>query len=148
MKYQPLIKRFPCVCQLKFATGASNSQSQTRDVAKLFRFKKSSTVILTNIVSIDGQLISMDSWVQLLTTNKTLRYIKQNLINTDRYASENSIVPVVMKHFFNFFEIRVNYPSNSVSQMLAFACTFHKVKGFALPSIVVSSNLNRQKKFS
>ena len=49
---------------------------ETRDVAKLFRFKKSSTVILTNIVSIDGQLISMDSWVQLLTTNKTLRYIK------------------------------------------------------------------------
>ena len=46
------------VCQSKLATVANRSQSQAGGLAKLFRFKKSSRVMLTTNVSIDDHLVN------------------------------------------------------------------------------------------
>ena len=69
-------------------------------------------------------------------------------MRSNRYASKNNTVPIVRN------EINCSASLNSgptihqtqLSLMPALACTVHKVQGLTLSSIVVSSNLNRQKK--
>ena len=46
------------VCQAKLATFANRSHSQTDGLAKLFRLKKSSRVMLTTNASIDDRLVN------------------------------------------------------------------------------------------
>ena len=56
---EPILDRNPPgVCQSKLATVANKSQSQTGGFARLFRFKKSSRVMLTANVTTDDRLIN------------------------------------------------------------------------------------------
>ena len=145
-----LDKNPPGVCQLKLATVVNRSQSQTDGLAKLFGFKKSSRVILTINFSIDdrlvnGQLGTIVGTKQDSSDILNKMYVKfedQNAgltkMRSDRYASEHNIVPIV--------RIEANFRTQ-FSPMLAFAYTFHKSQGLALPSIVVIFSFNRWKKF-
>ena len=71
-------------------------------------------------------------------------------MRSGKYASENNIVPIVRIEA-NFSVSLNSGPTIHPTQfllMLAFVCKVHKFRGLTLPSIVVSFNLNRQKKFS
>ena len=69
-------------------------------------------------------------------------------MRSDRYASENKIVPIVRigANFSVSLNSGLTIHQTQFLLMLAFACTDHKVQGLTLPSIVVSFNLNRKKK--
>ena len=71
-------------------------------------------------------------------------------VRSDRYASENNIVQILRIESIEPVSLnsgptvhRTQFPL-----MLAFACTVHKFQVMTLPSIVVSFNLTRQRKFS
>ena len=53
-----LDKNPPGVCQSNLAIVANRSQSQTGGLAKLFRFKKSSMIMLTTNVGINDRLVN------------------------------------------------------------------------------------------
>ena len=69
-------------------------------------------------------------------------------MKSNRYASKNNTVPIV-RNETNCSASLNSGPTIHQTQlplMPAFPCAVHKVQGLTLPSIVVSSNLNRQKK--
>ena len=157
-----LDKNPPGVCQSKLAKVVNRSQSQTVGLAKLFRLKKSSRVVLTSNVSIEDRLVNGQLSTIVDTKQDSLGIISKiyekfddenaglTKMGSNRYASENNIVPIV--RIEPKFSVSLNSgPTSYQTQfplMLAFACTVHKVQGLTLPCIVVSFNLNRQKKFS
>ena len=71
-------------------------------------------------------------------------------MRSNRYASENNIVPIIIieANFSVSLNLEPTIHQTQFPLMLAFACTSHKVQDLILPSIVVSFNLNRQKKFN
>ena len=82
------------VCQAKLATVANRSHSQTDGLAKLFRLKKSSRVMLTTNVSIDDRLVNG----QLGT-----------IFDTKQESSG------ILSKIYVKFELRANYSSKLVS---------------------------------
>ena len=67
---------------------------------------------------------------------------------SDRYAPENNIVPIIRIEANFSLSLNSGPTIHRIQspQIVAFACTM--VQDFTLPSIVVSFNLNRQKKFN
>ena len=102
-----LDKNTPGVCQSKLVTVANCSQSLKGGLAKLFRFKKSSWVMLTINVSIDDPLVNGQLGTIVYTKqgssgilNKTyVKFEDENSgltkMRSDRCASENNIFPIV-----------------------------------------------------
>ena len=162
-----LNKTTPGVCHLELATNENRSQSQASGLAKLFGFKKSSSrVILATNFSTDDRLVN----VQLGTVGDTKQdslgilgkiyviFENENAgltkMRKNRYASEhaskNNIVPIVRieAKFSVFLNSMPTIYGTQFSLMLVFTCRVHKVQVLTLPSIAVSFNLSRQKKFS
>ena len=146
------------VCQSKLATVANRSQSQTGDLAKLFRFKKSSRVMIATNVNIDDHLVNRELGTTVNTKEASSGILNKIYVKfedenagltkkrSDRYASENDKVPIVRIEA-NFSVSLNSEPTIHQTQfplMLLFACTVHKVQGLKLPGILVSFNLNRK----
>ena len=97
----------PGVCQSKRATVANRSQSQACGLARLFRFKKSSRVILTVNVNIDDRSVNGQFGIIVNTREDSpgilitiyVKFEDQNAgsmkMRSDRYASESNIVSIV-----------------------------------------------------
>ena len=118
--------------------------------------------MLTTNVSIDDRLVigqlgtivdtkqdssSILSKIYVKFEDENARLTK---MRSDRYASENNTVTIVRieANFSISLNSRPSIHRTEFPLMLELACIVHKVQGLTLPSIVVSFNLNRQKKFS
>ena len=71
-------------------------------------------------------------------------------MRSDRYASKKKFVVIVRinANFSDSLNSGSTIHRNQFALILAFAFTVHKVQSLTLPSIVVSFNLNRTKKFN
>ena len=71
-------------------------------------------------------------------------------MRSDRYASKKKFVVIVRinANFSDSLNSGSTIHRNQFALILAFAFTVHKVQSLTLPSIIVSSDLNRQKKSS
>ena len=151
-----LDKNPPGVCQSKLATVAN--RSQTGDLAKSVRFKKSSRVMIAANVNIDDHLLNRELGTIVNTKQASSGILNKIYVKfedenagltkkrSDRYASENEKVPIVRIEA-NFSVSLNSEPTIHQTQfplMLLFACTVHKVQGLKLPGILVSFNLNRK----
>ena len=139
----------PGVCQSKLATVLNSSQSQTGGLARLFRFRKSSRVMLTANFNIDDRLVNeqLGTIVDLREDSSGILskiYVKfedQNAglmeMRSNRYASEINIVLILRTE--STFSVSLNsvptIHQTQFSLMLAFACTVQKVQGLTLPRL-------------
>ena len=158
------IDKFPTgTCQSKIDQILSYLESRTGRLTSLLSIKKNAYVMLTNNIDINDRLINgqigtvydikfdAQSQVQVI-------YIKFNdhkaglmKMRSDPYASQNNIVPIHRVELNIAMSVSGSGPSFVRTQfplMLAWACTVHKVQGLTLSNVVVSFELNRQKRFN
>ena len=157
IEVQSLDKNQTGVCKPKLAIVANHSQSQTGGLTNFFRFEKSGRIMLTTSHDrlVNGQVGTIVDTKQSSSgiLNKIyIRFEDENAgltkMKSNRYASKNNTVPIV-RNETNCSASLNSGPTIHQTQlplMPAFPCAVHKVQGLTLPSIVVSSNLNRQKK--
>ena len=158
------IDKFPTgMCPSKIEQTLKCTESRTAGLPKILNFKKNASIMLTNNIDIKDRLINgqlgtvfetkYDSQGQVETVYVKFNDQKAGLqrMHSDSYALQNNVVPIR--------RIELNVPIYSSGAgpsfvrtqfplMLAWACTVHKVQGLTLDNLVVSFELNKQRRFS
>ena len=157
------IDKFPTgMCPSKIEQTLKCTESRTAGLPKILNFKKNASIMLTNNIDIKDRLINgqlgtvfetkYDSQGQVETVYVKFNDQKAGLqrMHSDSYALQNNVVPIR--------RIELNVPISSSGAgpsfvrtqfplMLAWACTVHKVQGLTLDNLVVSFELNKQRRF-
>ena len=158
------IDKFPSgICQSRIIQILTYSESRTGGLSGVLNIKTNAHVMLTSNIdindrSINGQIgtiysIKYDaqSLVQVIYVNFNDTKAGLMKMRSDPYASQNNVVPIHRIELNIPISLSGSGPSFLRTQfplMLAWACTVHKVQGLTLSNVVVSFELNRQKRFN